>query len=63
MTLNPALSYYKVRYYVGTSQSTEMVIPAMSGSQAREIFQNMMPTAKIVSVLRIAGPGMNRRTP
>jgi hypothetical protein len=40
-----------------------MVIQAMSVSAAREIFQGMMPGATIVSCLRIAGPGMNRREP
>lgn len=63
MNLSPALSYYKVRYRLETSSCSEMVIPAMSANQARKIFESMMPAATIVSVLRIAGPGMNKRTP
>jgi hypothetical protein len=61
--MSGALSHYKIRFRVGSSTVSEMVIQAMSVSAAREIFQGMMPGATIVSCLRIAGPGMNRREP
>jgi hypothetical protein len=60
--MSSALSYYKVRFRLDGSPS-EMVIPAMSVGDAREIFEGMMPGATIISVLRIAGPGMRNRTP
>lgn len=60
--MNAALSYFKIRFHIEGTAS-EMVIPAMSSGDARKIFAGMMPGAKIISVLRIAGPGMNRRTP
>jgi hypothetical protein len=58
-----ALSYYKIRFRMESSTPSEMVIPAMSAGDARRIFEGMMPSATIVSVIRIAGPGMNKRTP
>jgi len=60
--VNAALSYFKIRFHFDGTAS-ETVVPAMSSGDARKIFSNMMPGAKIISVIRIAGPGMNRRTP
>jgi hypothetical protein len=61
--MNAALSYFKIRFRVDGASPSEMVIPAMSSGDARKIFTSMMPGADIISVIRIAGPGMNNRTP
>ena len=57
------MSYYRIRYRMKSSYYSEIVVQAMSVSAAREIFEGMIPGATIISCLRIAGPGMNRREP
>ena len=61
--MNAAMSYFKIRFRVEGASASEMVIPAMSAGDARKIFKSMMPDASIVSVIRIAGPGMKKREP
>ena len=57
------MSYYRIRYRMKSSSYSEIVVQAMSVSAAREIFAGIIPGATIISCLRIAGPGMNRREP
>ena len=60
--MNAALNYWKITFSIGSTRS-ETVVPAMSNGDARRIFAAMMPEAKIISCLHVAGPGMRRRTP